>query len=213
MSENLDTIAAGGGTLERGTLRVLPGDAPGTAPPLLLTPAGGHPPRRLRVGADPGAHRGSFWAVVEQLGEGAVPGRGETLAEGGYLIRRERGATRLVYTLDGPAAALPAGLPAHGDLLVLVKNPDRPGPAGTSPPHGPAADYPRGLRERFGGLRFADWDPDLLDYPGAELLLVAGCGAGHGRGPRPGPAVLAREALGGRLPVSAPWSRRGPGGG
>jgi hypothetical protein len=97
------------------------------------------------------------------------------VGEGRYKLLRHRGHTELAYVLELPKVPGPAQdelviLP-EASFIVAVKNPEisTPGaPAARVPPA-----YPEHLRARFGGRRWIDAEPELLDHVNAELLLIA----------------------------------------
>jgi hypothetical protein len=73
----------------------------------------------------------------------------------------------------------------QGDFIVSVANPD---PAAWELSETPSLQdelfpeyevhvtiptpFPASIQERFGGRRYIDLDPELLDYPGAELIFI-----------------------------------------
>jgi hypothetical protein len=56
--------------------------------------------------------------------------------------------------------------------IVSIKNPEAPSPPGAGLPEREEAHYPKSLEQEFRGRRFASDDPRLLDYQGAEFILV-----------------------------------------
>ncbi|MGQ9365284.1 hypothetical protein [Azospirillum sp. ST 5-10] len=93
--------------------------------------------------------------------------------EGMYAIARTDGDTHLVYALEQPEKPGPVqkafNLRHDGAFALSVKNPE----AGTL--HGEAAPYPKTVLRDFDGRRFAE-DPHLLDYEGAEFVLIGARG-------------------------------------
>lgn len=56
--------------------------------------------------------------------------------------------------------------------ILSVRNPRTPSPPGAGLPAREEAHYPGPLRREFHSRRFASEDPHLLDYEGAEFILV-----------------------------------------
>jgi hypothetical protein len=110
--------------------------------------------------------------------------RGERVApaarpagEGVYAIVRHGDHTHLAYALELPEKPGPVQkaleIEREASYILSVKNPEAPSPpeAGLAP--GEAARYPAPLEKLFAGRRFIPADPpELLDYPGAQLLLI-----------------------------------------
>jgi hypothetical protein len=99
------------------------------------------------------------------------------VGEGVYAIVRHEGHTHLAYALELPLrpgeAQRALNIGEEGSYILAVKNPEAPSPPGAGLDEAQRARYPPELRERFGGRRFASADPpELLDYPGAEIVLV-----------------------------------------
>jgi hypothetical protein len=97
--------------------------------------------------------------------------------EGVYALARHENHTHLAYALELPERLGPVQrelqIQREASYIVSVKNPEAPSPpeAGLSPKE--AAKYPNELQENFHGRRFLPADPpELLDHPGAQLLLV-----------------------------------------
>lgn len=97
--------------------------------------------------------------------------------EGVYAIARHDDHTHLAYALELPEepgeVQRELGIREEGSYILSVKNPDVPAPPGAGLRPRQKADFPRRLQERFGERRFIAADPpDLLNYEGAELLLI-----------------------------------------
>jgi hypothetical protein len=97
--------------------------------------------------------------------------------EGVYALVRHDGHTHLAYVLELPGKPGPVQkvleIGREASYIVAVKNPQAPSPpeAGLAPEA--AATYPKSLEDKFHGRRFLPADPPkLLDYPGAQLLLI-----------------------------------------
>ncbi len=120
-----------------------------------------------------------FWALVtEKLAKSA-----EEIGGGEYRISEHDGHSHLSYELDrhaDEAIHTVFGLGRSGGFIVTVMNPDptlwtaslqeelfqgyRAAPTPFPPP----------LQERFDGRKYARLDTvEFLDYPGAELVLIA----------------------------------------
>lgn len=110
----------------------------------------------------------------------------ELAGEGAYrIVIRDDGASELVYALQQPEVMGPLqrelGIHAEGRLIIAVRNPDlgRLGARG-----GPTAEFPPELRARFGSHRWLSVDdPHLLDFPNAQIILIAARGKPLALGP------------------------------
>jgi hypothetical protein len=97
--------------------------------------------------------------------------------EGVYALVRHEDHTHIAYALELPERLGPVQrelqIEREASYIVSVKNPEAPSPPEAGLPPEEAAKYPKALEERFHGRRFLPADPpDLLDYPGAQLLLI-----------------------------------------
>jgi hypothetical protein len=96
--------------------------------------------------------------------------------EGVYALVREGDDTYLAYELELPAhpGAVQQDLkiPPHASFALSVKNPEKPSPPGVGLKKEQEAEYPKELQKEFRGRRFAAEDERLLDYEGAEFILV-----------------------------------------
>jgi hypothetical protein len=137
------------------------------------------------------------WAFVEIMSRGHVAiehelrggtyetkTRGERVepaarpaGEGVYAVVRHQSHTHLAYALELPAHEGPVQkalqIRRQASYIVSIKNPEAPSPpeVGLAPKQ--EAKYPRKLEQLFHGRKFMPADPtELLDYPGAQLLLV-----------------------------------------
>ena len=61
----------------------------------------------------------------------------------------------------------------EASYVIAIKNPEIPAPpeAGLTGPQ--EVEYPKALQEKFEGKRFIPPNPSLLDYEGAELILIS----------------------------------------
>lgn len=93
-----------------------------------------------------------------------------------YALLRDGSSTFLSYVLSRPDSPGPVqkafNILPEASFALSVKNPDKGSPPGTGLDESRQADYPPSLKKVFRGRRFADEDPRLLDYEGAEVILV-----------------------------------------
>jgi hypothetical protein len=61
----------------------------------------------------------------------------------------------------------------QGAYILSIKNPEKPAPPGIGLTAPEEAQYPKAQQREFSGRRFATADPRLLDYEGAEFVLVS----------------------------------------
>ena len=96
--------------------------------------------------------------------------------EGIYAIVRERNKTYLAYELELPehpgAVQKELRIPPQASFVLSIKNPEKPAPPGAGLKNEQKAEYPKELEKEFRGRRFATEDEHLLDYEGAEFVLV-----------------------------------------
>jgi hypothetical protein len=143
------------------------------------------------------AKREREWAFVEKVSrtageieaelrreEYATKTRGERVApaarpagEGVYALVRHVDHTHLAYALELPEKPGPVQkaleIEREASYILSVKNPEAPSPPEVGLAPDEAARYPRPLQEIFHGRRFVPADPpELLDYPGTQLLLI-----------------------------------------
>ncbi|KAJ5549157.1 hypothetical protein N7513_006391 [Penicillium frequentans] len=97
-------------------------------------------------------------------------------AEGVYAITSSKRASHLAYELTIPAELGEVqenfGLCQRGSWIVQSKNPKFPGPPSGQLPK--EADYPESVREKFGDLRWVPLQPEFIDYPNAQILMIGG---------------------------------------
>lgn len=97
--------------------------------------------------------------------------------EGAYaLVRGERNLF-LAYELQLPEQPGPVqqelNIAPSAGYVISVKNPDQPNPPNLGLREEAQANYPKSLkRKEFEGRRFAGEDPHLLDFEGAEFVLI-----------------------------------------
>jgi hypothetical protein len=96
--------------------------------------------------------------------------------EGVYAITLEDGQMHLSYALELPEkpgeVQKTLKIPPEASYALSVKNPEKGGPAGAGLRESKKADYPEKLQKEFRGRRFAREDVRMLDFPGAEFLMV-----------------------------------------
>lgn len=109
-------------------------------------------------------------------GEREIPAA-RPAGEGIYAIVRHDNHTHLAYSLELPEQPREVQhalhIPAEGSYIISIKNPEKSSPPKVGLKPDQKAGYPRKLLAAFHDRRFADADPpELLDYPGAELMLI-----------------------------------------
>lgn len=96
--------------------------------------------------------------------------------EGVYAIALVDGQMHLVYLLelpDEPGEAQEAlNIAPEASFALSVKNPEKGQPVAAGLRDEDKADYPQRLQELFRGRRFDQEDLALLDYEGAEFVLI-----------------------------------------
>ena len=111
--------------------------------------------------------------------------------EGVYAVTLEDGQMYLAYSLELPErpgeVQQELKISAEASYALSVKNPEAGQPRAAGLSEQAKADYPDKLQEVFRGRRFAREDMRLLDYEGAEFILV---------GARPDPEKAYGIALG-----------------
>ena len=97
--------------------------------------------------------------------------------EGSYAFISPGGEDmHLVYVLEYPKSPGEVqkafNIEDKGAFVLSIKNPEKPSPPGAGLDADRAADYPKSLQKEFAGRRFAPCDPHLLDYEGAQFVLI-----------------------------------------
>ncbi len=96
--------------------------------------------------------------------------------EGVYALVRHGDHTHLAYQLEFPKrpgdVQRELRIQKKASYIVAVKNPAAPSPPGVGLRPEKRAALPKRLKQRFGGRRFAEADPELLDRAGTELVLI-----------------------------------------
>jgi hypothetical protein len=107
-----------------------------------------------------------------------------TAASGSYAITRHDGHTHLAFATT-PQPDREVDVASEGNFIVSVANPD---PAAWGLLEVPPLQdelfpeyevhvtiptpFPAAIQERFRGRRYIDLEPELLDFPGAELIFI-----------------------------------------
>ena len=99
------------------------------------------------------------------------------VGEGRYALADHDGHTHLAYGLELPREPGEAqrlfAIDREASLIVAVRNPDAPAHPDAGLPRSRRPDLPQRLRDRFADRRWiAVDDPELLDHPGVELVLI-----------------------------------------
>jgi hypothetical protein len=96
--------------------------------------------------------------------------------EGIYALLQRGRNLHLTYELELPErpgeVQEELNVARRGAYILSIKNPRTPAPPGAGLPETEQAQYPKSLQREFRGRRFATEDPHLLDYEGAEFILV-----------------------------------------
>lgn len=96
--------------------------------------------------------------------------------EGAYMLIQPGRDMHFVYSLelpDKPGKVQRAlGIEPEAAFVVSIKNPEKGSPKAAGLSEERKADYPKSLQQEFEGRRFAPTDPHLLDFEGAEFILV-----------------------------------------
>ncbi|KAI9927700.1 hypothetical protein ASPWEDRAFT_173345 [Aspergillus wentii DTO 134E9] len=104
-------------------------------------------------------------------------------AEGVYAITSTQRASHLAYILTIPEKLGDVqdsfGLRHRGSWIVQSKNPKYPGPSYAKLPKDP--EYPEHIREKFQDLRWVPLEPEFIDYPNAQFLMIGEAGDGLGK--------------------------------
>lgn len=96
--------------------------------------------------------------------------------EGVYAVSLEDGQMHLSFALELPDepddVQKALRIPPEASYALSVKNPEKGQPANAGLSEDDKADYPERLQEKFDDRRFAAETLELLDYEGAEFVLV-----------------------------------------
>ncbi|KAJ5594182.1 uncharacterized protein N7459_000390 [Penicillium hispanicum] len=95
-------------------------------------------------------------------------------AEGVYALTSTYRASHLAYVLTIPAHIGEIqenfGLHERGSWIVQSKNPKFPGPPIGRLPKEP--EYPESVRAKFGDLRWVPMQPEFIEYPNSQFLMI-----------------------------------------
>ncbi|KAJ9492715.1 hypothetical protein VN97_g496 [Penicillium thymicola] len=95
-------------------------------------------------------------------------------AEGVYAITSTQRASHLAYILTVPAELGDVqedfGLQPRGSWIVQSKSPKYAGPPVGQLPKDP--EYPQSVLDKFEDLRWVPLQPEFLDYPNAQFLMI-----------------------------------------
>ncbi|KAL2865851.1 uncharacterized protein BJX67DRAFT_157154 [Aspergillus lucknowensis] len=104
-------------------------------------------------------------------------------AEGVYAITSTKKATHLVYHITLPEKLGEIqedfGLSERGSWLLQSKNPKFPGPPYARLPQEP--EFPERIQEKFKDYRWIPTEPELLEYPNAQLLMIGSAAGDLGK--------------------------------
>jgi hypothetical protein len=97
--------------------------------------------------------------------------------EGVYALVREGGKLHLAWALELPKEPGPVQkafrIPREASLAISIANPEkRGGPRTAQLSEEQKAEYPKELQDEFRDRRFATEDPRLLDFEGAQIILI-----------------------------------------
>ncbi|RAK96158.1 uncharacterized protein BO80DRAFT_239428 [Aspergillus ibericus CBS 121593] len=106
-------------------------------------------------------------------GEQTVP-EARPYAEGVYAITSTKRSSHLAYVLTIPetigSIQQDFGLHSRGSWVVQSKNPKHPGPSYAQINKDP--EYPESVREKFGDYRWVPLQPEFINYPNAQFLMI-----------------------------------------
>ena len=166
---------------------------------MVLKPEGGRPFRMAVLGRKrlPDADRHErIWGFIDRIakhgpeieadlkehhyttktrGERALPAA-RPAGEGVYALLRRGRNLHLTYELELPEqpgkVQEELNIAKQGAYILSIRNPETPSPPGVGLPERDEAHYPKPLQREFRGRRFATEDPRLLDFEGAEFVLI-----------------------------------------
>jgi hypothetical protein len=97
-----------------------------------------------------------------------------------YVLTLTGKTTHLAYALELPEKPGPVqkqlNIAEEASFALSIKNPEKGSPRNTGLDSAEKADYPDKIQKEFRDRRFATEDPRLLDYEGAQFILI---GAGR----------------------------------
>jgi hypothetical protein len=96
--------------------------------------------------------------------------------EGVYVLTLTGKTLHLAYALELPEKPGPVqkqlNIAEEASFALSIKNPEKGSPRNTGLDSVEKADYPEKLQKEFRDRRFATEDPRLLDYEGAQFILI-----------------------------------------
>jgi hypothetical protein len=96
--------------------------------------------------------------------------------EGVYVLTRTGKTMHLAYALELPDKPGPVqkqlNIEPEASFALSIKNPEKGSPRNAGLGSAEKADYPDKLQKEFRDRRFATEDPRLLDYEGAQFILI-----------------------------------------
>jgi hypothetical protein len=96
--------------------------------------------------------------------------------EGVYAVALVNGQLHLCYALELPAQPSDVQrafkIAPEASFALSIKNPEASTPAGAGLSQAQKPEYPQELQKEFGERRFEREDVRMLDFPGAEFILV-----------------------------------------
>jgi hypothetical protein len=123
------------------------------------------------VGSEFKEHR--YWTKTR--GDRTVPAA-RPVGEGVYALLQRGRNLHLTYELELPERPGEVqeefNIPRQAAYILAIANPGRPASPSAGLPEREEPHYPKPLQKEFEGRRFATADPRLLDYEGAEFILI-----------------------------------------
>jgi hypothetical protein len=97
--------------------------------------------------------------------------------EGIYRIVQHGNHNYLIYALELPEQTGPVqqelNIEPEASYIFSVKNPETSSPPGVGLTSKQKVDHPERLQASFHGRRFLPAEPELLDYQGVKVILIA----------------------------------------
>lgn len=128
-----------------------------------------------KSGASIGAEFREHHYPTKTRGERTVPAV-RPAGEGVYALLQRGRNLHLTYELELPErpgeVQQEFNIAKQGAYILSIANPEKPAPPSAGLPEREEAHYPELLQREFEGRRFATADPRLLDYEGAEFILI-----------------------------------------
>jgi hypothetical protein len=128
-----------------------------------------------KSGASIATEFGEHRYPTKTRGERTVPAV-RPAGEGVYALLQRGRNLHLTYELELPErpgeVQQEFNIAKQGAYILSIANPEKPAPPGAGLPEREEAHYPKSLQREFQGRRFVNADPRLLDYEGAEFILI-----------------------------------------